>query len=208
MQEQLARLQAEWDRIFFTLPPSEHAKRFKALSKQAHALREQYPERAEPLVFEGLVLTTHAGAEGGLGALKKLRKARKLLQSSLDIDPKALDGSAYITLGNLYHRLPGWPISYGDDDIARTYFESALKLFPDAIDANYFYGDFLQSQGKFDEALPFLEKAAKAPVRPQSKLSDEKLKAEITEAVDAAHSKKAGRSGFFGGLIPSFGGFR
>jgi tetratricopeptide (TPR) repeat protein len=204
MKESLDKLQEEWARIFFKLPESEQAKHFKALLKQAHALREQYPERAEPLVFEGIVLCTYAGAEGGLSALSKVKKARRLLQSSLDIDPKALEGSAYIALGNLYHRLPGWPISYGDDDVARTHFEAALKLFPDAIDTNYFYGDFLLGEGQYDEALPYLEKAAKAPIRPDAQLSDQKLKEEIKQALADARAKKNGRSDFFGGLLPSF----
>lgn len=206
MRASLQILQDEWARIFYTLPENQQAKRFKALLKQAHAFREQYPERAEPLVFEGIVLCTYAGAEGGFSALSKVKKARKLFQSSLDIDPKALEGSAYIALGNLYHRLPGWPISYGDDDIARQYFEAALKLFPEAIDANYFYGEFLLGEGEHDLALKYLEKASRAPIRPDSRLSDAKLKEEVGKALADAQARKVGRSGFFRGLIPSFGG--
>ena len=39
------------------------------------------------------------------------------------IDPKALDGSAYASLGSLFYQVPGWPIGFGDDKKAA---ESAL----------------------------------------------------------------------------------
>lgn len=208
VRESVQKLQDEWAVIFYTLPEKQQAKRFKNLLERAHALRERYPERAEPLVFEAIVLCTYAGADGGFSALGKVKKARKLLQSSLDIDPKALEGSAYIALGNLYHRLPGWPLSYGDDDIARQYFQAALKLFPDALDSNYFYGDFLLGEGKYAEALQYLEKAAQAPIRPDARLSDTKLKEEVGQALADVRAKKSGRSDFFSGLLPSFVGGR
>ena len=37
---------------------------------------KQYPGRAEPLVWKAIVLSTHAGAKGGLGALSMVREAR------------------------------------------------------------------------------------------------------------------------------------
>jgi tetratricopeptide (TPR) repeat protein len=190
-------LQAEWAEIFYTLPKDQHAARFKDLLAQVHAVSERYPKRAEPLILEAIILCGYARAEIGLGSLGKLEEARRLLEKSITLDPRAMGASAYITLGNLYHRLPGWPLSYGDDDSARQYFEAALKLFPEAIDANYFYGDFLLSQGEYERALGFLEKAARAPIGPDASLSERKLKEEIGKALADARAKNAGRDDFF-----------
>lgn len=206
VQESVQKLQDEWAVIFYTLPEAQHAKKFESLLVRAHTLRERYPERAEPLVFEGIVLCTYAGADIGFGALGKVKKARRLFQSSLDIDPKALEGSAHIALGNLYHRLPGWPISFGDDDIARQHFETALQLFPDALDTNYFFGDLLLGEGRYEEAERYLEKAVQTPIRPNSQLSDLKLREEAGKALADARAKKDGRSDFFSRFMPSFGG--
>lgn len=104
-------------------------------------LREIWPERAEPLVWEGIVLASWAGAKGGLGALKLAKQARDQLLRAEQIDPSALNGSVYTSLGSLYYQVPGWPLGFGDDDKAREYLEKALTMNPDGIDPNFFYGD-------------------------------------------------------------------
>ncbi|MGZ8216862.1 tetratricopeptide repeat protein [Methylomagnum sp.] len=202
----LQALHDEWAVIFYTLPEDQHAAKFKDLLARVHAASEKQPNQADPLILEAIVLCTYAGAEFGLSALRKVEQARTLLEKSIALDPRAMEASAYIALGNLYHRLPGWPISYGDDDIAKPYFEAALKLYPDAIDTNYFYGDFLLSDGEFDQALPYLEKADRAPIRPGTQLSDRRLKEEITKALADARAKNDDRADFFTQFIPSFGG--
>ena len=60
-----------------------------------------------------------------------------------------MDGSAYTSLGTLYHKLPGFPIAFGSDKKARMYLEKALQISPDAIDPNYFYGEFLYDDGEY-----------------------------------------------------------
>lgn len=198
-------LQEEWAVIFYQLPEDRHAAKFGDLLARAHALSERYPQRAEPLIVEGIVLCTYAGADIGFGILGKLERAKALFEKSIAIDPKALEGSAYVALGNLYHRLPGWPFSFGKDALARQYFETAQKLFPDAIDTNYFYGDFLLSQGEYEPARRYLEKAKAAPIRPDSQLSDLKLKEEVNQALADASAENDARTDFFSRFIPSFG---
>jgi hypothetical protein len=56
------------------------------------------------------------------------------------IDPRALQGSAYTSLGSLYYQVPGWPIGFGDDKRAEAMLLKALEINPDGIDPNYFYG--------------------------------------------------------------------
>ncbi len=52
------------------------------------------------------MLSTYAGAKGGLGALSLAKKSRAVLESALMIDDQALQGSAYTSLGALYAKVP------------------------------------------------------------------------------------------------------
>ena len=198
-------LEDEWGEVFYKLPSDQQAPRFKALLPRVQALQDKYPKRAEPLILEAIVLCTLASTEWGFSSLTRLRKARELLIRSIDFDPKAMGASAFITLGNLYYRLPGWPISYGNNDLARQYLESAVKLFPNALDANYFLGDFWLHEEDHAKALPYLEKAEKAPVRPNHLLSDNRIKEELQPALMAARKGEEAHSDFFSSLIPLLG---
>jgi tetratricopeptide (TPR) repeat protein len=89
--------------------------------------------------------------------------------------------------------------------MARQYFEASLKLYPEGIDTNYFYGDFLLGRGDYELAIQYLEKAEKAPVRPGMQISDLKLKQEIAQAIRDARSRNDSRRDFFSQFIPAFG---
>ena len=109
----------------------------------------------------------------------------------MKIDPTALNGSAYTSLGTLYYRVPGFPVGFGDHDKARKLLQEALKINPNGIDPNYFYADFLVKEGEHAAALPYLEKAAKAPARPGREVADKGRRAEI-DALMATAKAKAG----------------
>lgn len=162
----VAAVQHEWARIHYQLPKDRQAAAFTELEKRADALLQAYPGRAEPKIWKAIVLSTHAGASGGFGALSKVKAARDLLLEAEKIDANALDGSIYTSLGSLYYQVPGWPVGFGDDDKAEALLKKALQINPDGIDPNYFYGDFLYQQGRSAEALRVLEKALQAPPRP------------------------------------------
>ncbi|UZJ43413.1 tetratricopeptide repeat protein [Marinimicrobium sp. C6131] len=177
----LTDLQHRWAEIQYKMPEAEREKAFEALAEQADALVEQYPGRAEPLIWHGIVLSTYAGAKGGLGALKLVKVARNDFERALSIDASALQGSAYTSLGSLYYQVPGWPLGFGDDEKAEAYLKEALAINPDGIDPNYFYGDFLMDQGRHGEARRYFQKAFQAESRPDRPLADEGRRAEIKE---------------------------
>jgi tetratricopeptide (TPR) repeat protein len=197
-------LRNEWEHVFYELPESQQGPRLEALLARSKSLVTQHPKNAEPLIMEALVLCALAGHDGGFSALGHVKRAREVLNKALDLDPQALEGSALVILGNLYYRLPGWPISFGDDERARHYLEKALKRYPDQLDTNYFYGDFLLDQGQFEQALPYLEKADKLPLRPDTRLSDLKLKHELAQALRDARQKNAARTNFFSKFLSAF----
>ena len=179
VDEDVRALQDQWAEIKYQRPAADQEKAFAELTKSADAVRGRYPGRAEPQIWYGIISASYAGARGGLGALSLAKNAKQALEQALEADPKALDGSAYTSLGSLYYQVPGWPIGFGDDAKARALLEKALALNPDGIDSNYFYGDFLQRKGDREGARRALDKALKAPPRPGRALADEGRRKEI-----------------------------
>ena len=185
LEDEVSALQIEWARIKYERPAAEQEKAFAELTKSADALRGKYAGRAEPQIWYGIIAASYAGARGGLGALSLAKDAKKALEQALEIDPKALDGSAYTSLGSLYYQVPGWPIGFGNDDKAREMLDKALALNPDGIDPNYFMGDFLYRKGNYAAARQVLSKALKAPARPGRALADEGRRKEIESLLAA-----------------------
>lgn len=178
MQAELAQIQQRWAQIQYQLPDDDKEKAFEALAKEAETFVADYPGRAEPLIWQGIVLSTYAGAKGGLGALGLVKEARASLEAALKIAPEALDGSAYTSLGSLYYQVPGWPLGFGDDEMARKYLQKSLAINPEGIDANYFFGDFLAEQDEPQRARVYLEKVLAAPPRPGREVADAGRRAE------------------------------
>jgi tetratricopeptide (TPR) repeat protein len=177
---QLLSIQQAWAKVNYETPAGDaRAQAFDALEKRAEAFTQQHPARPEALIWEGIIESSYAGAKGGLGALGLAKEARSNLEKALEIDPGALDGSAYTSLGTLYARVPGFPVGFGDDDKARKLLLKALELNPHGIDPNYFYADFLYEEGQYAEALKYLQKAAKAPARPGRETADKGRHGEI-----------------------------
>ena len=160
------------------------------LAAQADAVAQQNPTRAEPLVWEAIVLSTEAGAKGGLGGLALAKTSRQLLERAEKINPAALgDGSVYTSLGSLYAQVPGFPIGFGDPAKARSYLQRALATNPAGIDPNFFYGDFLIRQGDYAGAAKALEKALAAPARPGREVADRGRRAEAGALLAQARQK-------------------
>ena len=178
MRAELAPIQQRWAQIQYQLPEDDKEKAFEALAKEAETFVADYPGRAEPLIWQGIVLSTYAGAKGGLGALGLVKEARASLEAALKIAPEALDGSAYTSLGSLYYQVPGWPLGFGDDERARKYLQKSLAINPEGIDANYFFGDFLAEQDEPQRARVYLEKVLAAPPRPGREVADAGRRAE------------------------------
>ena len=185
LENELSGIQQRWAEIQYQLPENERADAFAELSETAADFVTRFPQQAEPLIWQGIILSTYAGAKGGLGALKLVKQARDALEQALAIAPEALDGSAYTSLGSLYYQVPGWPLGFGDDDQAEAYLRKALALNPNGIDANYFYGDFLLRQGNPEEARQYLNLALTAPARPGRALADQGRRQEIQEKLAA-----------------------
>ncbi|RRV37410.1 hypothetical protein EGJ86_13870 [Pseudomonas sp. o96-267] len=188
-QAQLHQLQTRWAEINYQTPEKQREEAFAKLVTQADAALASEPKAAELLIWRGIILSTEAGAKGGLGALGLVKEAKASLEQALTIDPQALDGSAYTSLGSLYYQVPGWPIGFGDDEQAEQMLKQALAINPNGIDPNYFYGDFLQRQKRFEESRAALEKALAAKDRPGRELADQGRRAEATALLQQVTGK-------------------
>jgi tetratricopeptide (TPR) repeat protein len=172
VDDAVAELQRDWEVIRYQTPQSEREKRFESLSAKAHKVAETYPGRSEPLIWEGIIVSSWAAEKGGIGALGLVKQAKADYEQAIQIDAKALDGSAYNSLGVLYYKVPGWPVGFGDKAKARELLQKALALNPNGIDPNFFYAEYLVETKKADEAVPYLEKALHAPARPGRQIAD------------------------------------
>jgi tetratricopeptide (TPR) repeat protein len=188
VDDAVADLQREWERITYATAVPERAARYESLAARAHAASLAHPGRAETLVWEGIVLSSWAGAKGGLGGLSLAKQARGLYESALRIRPDALEGSALNSLGVLYYKVPGWPVGFGDRDKAAALLKQALSINPNGIDPNYFYGEFLVESGRPAEAIPFVERALAAPARPGRELADSGRRDEARALLERARS--------------------
>ena len=178
-QQRLAGIQQSWAHIQYELPVEQRVGAFEKLAGQATSFRQDRQSLAEAWIWSGIVTSSWAGAQGGLGALSKVKDARADLEKALALDPKALQGSAYTSLGALYDRVPGWPIGFGDSDKAEQLLKTALELNPNGIDSLYFWGDHLYRQKRYREAKVALQKALQAAPRPGRETADAGRRKEI-----------------------------
>lgn len=189
LEAELAALQHDWAKANYNTPKDNQEAAFKTLTEQAHQFSEKHQNAPEALIWEAISNAGYAKAKGGIGALKYAEKARDLLLAAEKANPDALQGSAYTSLGSLYYKVPGWPIGFGDKKKAKAYLEKALKINPTGIDPNFFYADFLSTQGESAKAIEFYKKALEAPARPGREDADAGRRAEVEEGLKAAQAK-------------------
>lgn len=188
---ELASIQQAWAHVNYETPAGDaRNEAFAALEKRAESFTHQNPARPEALIWEGIIESSYAGAKGGLGALSLCKEARGNLEAALKLDPNALNGSAYTSLGALYYKVPGFPVGFGDDEKAGKLLQKALQLNPNGIDSNYFYAEYLYEQGKYQEALQYLDKASKAPPRVGRETADKGRRGEIAALAAKVKAKQ------------------
>ncbi len=185
----VADLQQRWAVANYELRDKPRVAALELLVQDAEEVTGRYPQRAEGWIWSGIIRSTLAGAKGGLGALGIAKAAKRDLEQAIELDPAALDGSAYTSLGTLYSKVPGWPVGFGSDKKADALLREALQINPDGIDANYFYGEFLYEKDRRAEAETYLQRARQAPPRPGRELADSGRQKEIAELLARVRAK-------------------
>lgn len=189
VDDAVAELQRDWEVIRYQTPASEREKRFEALAAKARRVSEAFPGRSEPLVWEGIIVSSHAGEKGGLGALGLVKQAKALYEQAIRIDGNVLEGSAYNSLGVLYDKVPGWPVGFGDKAKAGELLRQALAINPRGIDPNFFYAEYLAGTKHPEQAIAYLERALQAPDRPGRQVADTGRREEARVLLEKLRSK-------------------
>lgn len=194
MNEDIVQLQKSWEKLKYQTPAASQEKGFEELLEQSKTVSAQYPDQAEPLIWQGIIEATFAGVRNGisgqLAALSLVKNAKSSFDKAIKINDDALEGSAYTSLGSLYYQVPSWPISFGDNQKAKEYLTKGLELNPDGIDSNYFYGDYLYNAGDKSKAEKVLRKALQATPREGRAVADEGRKKEINDLLKKIAEKK------------------
>ncbi len=188
----IVELQHEWAKANYNTPANTQEAAFKALSAKASEVADTSPNQAEAKIWHAIILSGYAKVISGwakLNALKLVDQSKTLLLESIALNPNALHGSAYTSLGSLYYKVPVWPISFGDKDKAKEYLEKSLEMNPKGIDSNYFYADFLYEQGRYARAVEYYERAIAAPARPGREDADQGRRKEAKEGLLKAKQK-------------------
>jgi tetratricopeptide (TPR) repeat protein len=183
----VATVQSHWAEANYSTEGKQRKQAFESLTAEADQLVASAPDSAEAHVWAGIVYSTYAGEVSMFSAGKQVKRARAELEAALKLDPAAMKGSAYTSLGALLYQIPGF--MGGDTKLAEQMLKKGLELDPDGIDANYFYASFLIDQKRYDEAVTYLQKAAAAPDRPQRPLADRGRRAEIATALTELQKK-------------------
>ena len=169
------KIESEWARIHYTVAKKQRNIAFEQLLSQVQSLNSQYPDQAEIIIQQAIIVASNADNINPFSALQAIHQARDLLLQAITLNPNASEGAAFVTLGSLYYQVPGWPIAYGDNVKAQAMLEKALVINPNTIDANYFYADFLNSQGKQRQAMKYFKRALAIPVRTTQVFADSQL---------------------------------
>ena len=188
----IIELQHEWAKANYNTPANAQEAAFKSLSTKAAEVAEVSPDQAEAKIWYAIILSGYAKVISGwakLNALKLVDQSKTLLLESIALNPNALHGSAYTSLGSLYYKVPVWPISFGDKDKAKEYLEKSLEMNSKGIDSNYFYADFLYEQGRYARAVEYFERAIAAPARTGREDADQGRRKEAKEGLLKAKQK-------------------
>ena len=181
LAQDITGLQHGWAKANYQLNDDAQIEAFEQLIMQAEQVTKNYANTADSWIWSGIIKSSFAGAKGGLGALSYAKASKKDLEKALSLNENALKGSALTSLGVLFHKVPGWPIGFGSDKKAEKLLIKALKINPDGIDPNYFYGEYLYDERDYKKARQYLLLAQQAKARPDRPLADEYRQKEIAK---------------------------
>jgi tetratricopeptide (TPR) repeat protein len=194
LSDSINNIESEWASIYYNTPKQKQGFAFDHLLDKTINLSRRFPGNAEPIIWEAIVKATNADNQDPVSALTAVHEARDLLLKAIEINPQAMDGSAYVTLGTLYYMTPKWPIAFGDDATAKEMLQTALKINPNGIDSNYFYASYLLSNNKLKEAEKYFERAIAVPARTEQLYADNQLKEEAKFALQQTRERKISRT--------------
>ena len=143
------------------------------------------------LFWKAAAMGKMAEDSGIVNALRMIRPMENLLLKVVALDEKYENAGAHRALGRIYHKLPGFPISFGSNQKALMHLKRAHELFPRDVITRAFYAELLYDVGRKDEARKHADFVLATPIADEDAL-------EFAEYVDIALSviNKTGGSEF------------
>ena len=168
LKSELLRLARDWEHVKLqVIDRDDQERQMTGLAQRAEKIAKQYENVADPMIWLGILDSEQAALANENGSPLKAwglaKRARDILETVEKTDPVTMDAGAPTILGLLYDQVPGFPIGFGDKIKARQYLQEAMRNAPNALDVNYFYGDFLYREGEITEAIKILEHALTLP---------------------------------------------
>jgi tetratricopeptide (TPR) repeat protein len=180
MDAAVKRINDQWAHIRYEVRDrAQQERQLSALAGQAAQVVARYPNRAEPLLWQGIVVSEEAARANMFSQLGYAKQAKAILDRAAAIDMRAENGGVAMSLGVLYAKVPGFPIAFGSPEKAKKLLETALAMDPGGLDASYFYADFINNQGQHRQAKAILERALRTPVNAERPVWDAGRRAEI-----------------------------
>jgi tetratricopeptide (TPR) repeat protein len=169
LDAQLAAIARGWDDAWYHIESdAAQVTALHLLEVQTVVLIRDCPDDARPRVWLGVILASEADASDWLAAISRAAQARDILQdaetATLDDETRATLESA---LGALYTQAPPFPISFGDAHQAERHLRRALAAEPDGIEPNFYEGDLLFREHRYEEAARAFAACLRAPTRPK-----------------------------------------
>lgn len=132
-----------------------------AVADQALALNV---DDVRGLFWKAAAMGKMAEDSGIVNALKVLRPMEKMLLKVVALDEKYENAGAHRALGRMYHKLPGFPISFGSNQKALMHLKRAHELFPRDVITRAFYAELLYDEGKRGEARKHADFVLATPI--------------------------------------------
>jgi tetratricopeptide (TPR) repeat protein len=188
LKSELLRLAHDWERVKLqVIDRDDQERQMASLAQRAEKIAKQYENNPDTVIWLGILLSEQAALANENGSPLKAwglaKRARDILETIDKTDPVTMDAGAPTTLGLLYDQVPGFPIGFGDKIKARQYLQEAMRNAPNALDVNYFYGDFLYREGEIAEATRVLEHALTLPELSNRPNWDRSLRVKIRETL-------------------------
>jgi tetratricopeptide (TPR) repeat protein len=146
------------------------------------------------LFWKAAAMGKMAEDSGMVNALRMLRPMENLLLKVVMLDEQYENAGAHRALGRIYHKLPGFPVSFGSNQKALMHLKRAHELFPRDVITRAFYAELLYDEGRKDEARKHADFVLATPIADEDAL-------EFAEYVDIALAviNKTGGSEFKAG---------
>lgn len=104
-----------------------------------------------------------------LDALRMTRSMENLFLRVIALDENYDNAGGHKALGRIYHQLPGFPISFGNNEKALFHLRRAYELFPEDIITRAFYAEILMDLDEKQEALRHAEFILAAPIEAENR---------------------------------------